>query len=223
MRTSLLRAAAAALVLGLARPVAAQEAKSIVSDLMAKGKSAFNDLKYKQADSLGRRVLSYSVLLTPQQKVEAMQLVVAASYPEDEAEQKADVAIDYIKQLITAGAKQGIPRDLSWAGLDSLFVWVQRAGSGAINATSAPAPVAPSAPPQQAEIRLGSPSPEAFLYINDKVVGPISTAQWWKIPGGENVKLSVRSVKCATPWDSTVNVAPGSQLTIGRRFAGGCI
>lgn len=213
----------ALVALAVSRPSGAQEAKSIVSDLMAKGKSAFNDLKYKQADSLGRRVLSYSVLLTAPQKIEAMQLVVAASYPEDEAEQKADVAIDYIKQLVTLGAKQGIPRDLSWAGLDSLFVWVQRAGTGAVNATSAPASVAPAAPPQQAEIRLGSPSPEAFLYINDKVVGPVSGAQWWKIPGGENVKLSIKSAKCATPWDSTVNVAPGSQHTIGRRFAGGCI
>jgi len=211
---------AAVLSFSLSRPSAAQEAKSIVSDLMVKGKSAFNDLKYKQADSLGRKVLSYSVLLSPQQRVEAMQLVVAASYPEEESEQKADVAIDYITQLLTLGAKQGIPRDLSWAGLDSLYAWVQRKQSGAAT-TAAPAPAAPVAG-QPAQVRLGSPTPDAFLYVNDKVIGTISTAQYWNIPGGEAVKLTIKSVKCTTPWDTTVTVASGTQLTIGRRLASGC-
>ena len=207
----------------LAQPLAAQEAKSIVTDLMTKGKSAFNDLKYKQADSLGRRVLSYSVLLTPLQKVEAIQLVVAASYPEEEAEQKADVAIDFIKQLLVLSPKQGgIPRDLSWPGLDSLYAWVQRAASGTTAAGVAPAPAAPVAATQPAQVRLGSPTPEAFLYVNDKIVGPISTATYWNIPGGEPVKLTIKSTRCATPWDSVVNVAPGTQSTIGRRLAGGC-
>ena len=223
MKPALRAALAAAFVLAFGQPVAAQEAKSIVTDLMAKGKSAFNDLKYKQADSLGRRVLSYAALLTPQQKVDAMQLVVAATYPEEDAEQHADIAIDFIKQLLSLGAKQGIPRDLSWPGLDSLYAWVQRSATGTNVQGAAPAPAAPAAAAQQpAQVRLGSPTPEAFLYVNDKIVGPISTAQYWNIPGGENVKLSVKSVKCTTPWDSVVNVAPGTQLTIGRRFAGGC-
>lgn len=214
-------AACAALLIAAALP--AQEARSIVTDLMAKGISAFNDLKYKQADSLGRRVLSYAMLLTPQQKIEAMHLVVASAYPEDEAEQKADVAIDFIKQLLTLGATHGIPRELSWPGLDSLFVWVQRASTGTVAQGAAPAPVAaPTAPPQSAEVRLGSPTPEAFLYVNGKIVGPITTAQWWKIPGGENVKLEIKSAKCGAPWDSTVNVAPGAQVTIGRRLPRGC-
>jgi len=204
----------------LAQSLGAQE-KSLVGDLITKGKAAFNDLKYKQADSLGRRVLSYSALLSAPQKVEAMQLVVAATYPEDEAEQHADVAIDFIKQLITLGAKQGIPRELSHPGLDSLFAWVQRAGAGGNATTAAPAPV-PAAPPAQAEVRLGTSTVEAFLYVNDRIVGPIAGAQFWKIPGGENVKLSIKSAKCATPWDSTVNVAPGTPVTIGRRFPGGC-
>lgn len=211
-------------LLAVGQGAPAQEARSVVSDLMTKGKSAFNDLKYKQADSLGRRVLTYSVLLTPQQKIEAMQLVAAASYPEDEAEQKADVAIDFIKQLRALGATQGIPRELSWPGLDSLFVWVQRASTGTVaQGAAAPAPVAaPPAPAQAAEIRLGSPTPEAFLYVNGKIVGPITTAQWWKIPGGENVKLEIKSAKCGAPWDTTVNVASGAQVTIGRRLPRGC-
>jgi hypothetical protein len=212
---------AASLLLGVARVVPAQAAKSIVTDLMTKGKGAFNDLKYKQADSLGRKVLSYSVLLTPAQKIEAMQLVVAAAYPEDEGEQKPDVAIDFIRQLLAAGAKQGIPRELSHARLDSLFVMVQRAVSGGTSPAAAVTPAGPvAAGPGQ--VRLGSPSPEAFLYVNDKVVGSISSITYWTVPGGENAKLSIRSVRCATPWDTTVNVASGTQSTIGRRSAGDC-
>jgi hypothetical protein len=213
---------AAGLSFALTDSLVAQEAKSIVADLMTKGVGAFNDFKYKQADSLGRRVLTYSVLLSKEQKVEAMQLVVAASYPEEAAEQKADVAIEYIKQLITLGAKTGIPRELSWPGLDSLFVWVQRASGGSPAAAAAAPLAAPVTASQPAQVRLGSNTPEAFLYINDKIVGPISTAQYWNVPSGENVKLSIRSAKCATPWDTTMNVASGTQLTIGRRFAGGC-
>jgi len=81
-----------------------------------------------------------------------------------------------------------------------------------------PAPVVP----QIGEVRLGSPSPEAFLYVNERVVGPISTAVYWKIPAGESVKLTIKSAKCATPWDTTVNIANGAQQTIGRRSPGGC-
>src|SRR5262245_39652222 len=95
------RAATTLAMVLLAHSLGAQEPKSLVADLMTKGKAAFNDLKYKQADSLGRRVLSYSALLSAPQKVDAMQLVVAASYPEDESEQHADTAIQYIKTLIS--------------------------------------------------------------------------------------------------------------------------
>ena len=39
-------------------------------------------------------------------------------------------AIDFIQQLLKVGANKGIPRELSWAGLDSLFIMVQRASTG---------------------------------------------------------------------------------------------
>jgi len=81
-----------------------------------------------------------------------------------------------------------------------------------------PAPLAP----QIGEVRLGSSLPDAFLYVNDRIVGPISTAVYWKIPAGESVKLTIKSAKCAAPWDTTVNIANGAQQTIGRRPSGGC-
>jgi serine/threonine protein kinase len=78
------------------------------------------------------------------------------------------------------------------------------------------------AAPQFGDVRLGSPTPEAFLYINGKVVSGISSAQMWKIPAGEPVKLEIKSVKCTTPWDTTITVAANTQTTIGRRFPAGC-
>jgi serine/threonine protein kinase len=88
------------------------------------------------------------------------------------------------------------------------------------------APVAVAPPPvvvpQFTEVKLGSPTPEAFLYINNSIVGPISTVSLVKIPAGQDVKLSIRSAKCTTPWDTTVNISPNIQHTIGRRSASGC-
>jgi len=81
-----------------------------------------------------------------------------------------------------------------------------------------PAPVVP----QIGEVRLGSPAPEAFLYVNDRIVGKISTVVYWKIPAGETIRISIRSAKCTTSWDTTVNIAASTQATIGRRSPGGC-
>jgi serine/threonine protein kinase len=81
-----------------------------------------------------------------------------------------------------------------------------------------PAPVVP----QTGQVRLGTNTPEAFLYINEKVVGSISTATLWTVPAGEPVRISIKSVKCTTPWDTTLTIAPNEQKTIGRRFPSGC-
>ncbi len=87
---------------------------------------------------------------------------------------------------------------------------------------AAPPPVAAPVVQQFGQVRLGSPTPEAFLYVNDRVVGPISSLAFHKIPAGEPVKLSIKSVKCTTPWDTTVTLVPDEQKTIGRRQATGC-
>ena len=81
-----------------------------------------------------------------------------------------------------------------------------------------PAPVVP----QFGEVRLGTPAPEAFLYINGRLDGAISTAVFHKIPAGEAVKLEIKSAKCTATWDTTVTVAANAQMTIGRRLTSGC-
>ena len=84
-----------------------------------------------------------------------------------------------------------------------------------------PTPVVPAAP-QFGEVRLGSTTPEAALYINGSIQGFITTPKYWKIPANEAVRLEIKSAKCTKPWDTTVTIAAGSQTTIGRRFADGC-
>jgi hypothetical protein len=74
----------------------------------------------------------------------------------------------------------------------------------------------------KAEIRIGAPSPNSFFYLDDRLVGPISALRSWTVPAGRPVTISIRSANCSTPWDSTVIVPPGGQLTIGRRSARGC-
>ena len=108
--------------------------------------------------------------------------------------------------------------------------------SGAASAVKepVPAPVQQSAPPppvvlppapvvpQFGEVKLGTTTPESFLYVNDRIVGQISKIEYWKIPAGEYIRLTIKAEKCTVPWDTTVIIANGVQQVIGRRFPTGC-
>lgn len=185
----------AALVLGGAPAAGAQG--SPVTDMMIKGRNALNDLKYKEADSLGRRVLALGSLLTRQQRVDAMQLIVAASYPEEQAEQHTDAAIELIKELVATGA-QGIPKEMSWPGLDSLYAFVSRAA-------------------QPAKIVLGSRISGSVLYVDGQPQGPIQGLRLVLVPPGKSVALSIRAEGCL-PWDSTVTTQAGDSIRVGFRL-----
>jgi len=78
------------------------------------------------------------------------------------------------------------------------------------------------AEPTFGEVRLGTPAPEAFLYLNGRMVGSISAAVYQKIPAGEPVKIEIKSAKCTATWDTTITIAANSQSTIGRRLTTGC-
>ena len=178
----------------LADPVQAQ---GPVMDMMVKGRNALNDLRYKEADSLGKRVLSLGSLLTKQQQVEAMQLVIAANFPEETSDQRQDVAIDYIRQLIQMGGVKTLPRDMSHPGLDSLFVLINRMS-------------------QPAKIVLGARIPGSVLYLDDQAQGPITGLRTVLVSPGKATKISVRAEGCA-PWDTTITAAASDSLRIGFR------
>jgi hypothetical protein len=187
----------AVLVVAVAAPLAAQtQAGSPVTDMMIKGRNAMNDLNYKQADSVARRVLALGSLLSRQQQVDALTLLTAANYPDEASEQKTDTTIGLIKVLVGLGAKE-IPRELSHPALDSLFSFVSRAA-------------------QPAKLVLGSRIPGAVLYVDDAPQGVIAGLRLVLVPPGKQVKLSIRSDNCA-PWDSTITTQAADSIRIGYR------
>lgn len=182
-----------------AAPLAAQtqQGGSPVTEMMTRGRNALNDLRYHEADSLGRRVLMLGSLLTKQQQIDALQLVAAASYPDEQPEQHTDTAISVIKQLVELGATQGIPRELSWPGLDSLFSFVARAA-------------------QPTKVLLGSRIPGSVLYVDGQPQGVVQGLRVVMVPPGRNVQLSIRIEGC-TSWDSTVVTQAADSIRIGFR------
>jgi hypothetical protein len=187
-----------AFVVALAAPLAAQTQQgSPVTDMMVRGRNALNDLKYREADSLARRVLALGTLLSRQQQVDALQLVAAASYPDEAVEQKTDSAIAIIRQLVGMGAVQGIPREMSHPALDSLFSFVARAA-------------------QPAKILLGTRTPGSVLYVDGEPQGIIAGLRTVLVPPGKSVQLSIRAENCVA-WDSTVVTQAADSLRIGFR------
>jgi hypothetical protein len=188
----------AAIMLAAAVPASAQtQAGSPVTDMLVRGRNALNDLNYKQADSTARRILALGTLLSRQQQVDALQLLVAALYPDEDGQQQQDTTIQLIKSLVALGADKGIPREMSHPKLDSLFIFVARAA-------------------QPAKLLLGSRIPGAVLYIDNNPQGMMSGLRTVLVPAGKPVQLSIRADNC-TPWDTTITTQSADSLRIGYR------
>src|SRR5258708_4923209 len=111
--------ASIALSLATAPALAQTQAGSPVRDILTKAKNALNDLKYKEADSLAARALSYGALLSKDEQLEATQVLVAALYPEDVGDQKLDSVHVAIKQMLALGVKLMPRRQVHGVGFDS--------------------------------------------------------------------------------------------------------
>jgi hypothetical protein len=182
----------------LAAPLGAQtQAGSPVTDMMIKGRNALNDLNYAQADSVARRVLALGSLLSRQQQTDALQLLVAAMYPDEPGAQKADTAIGVIKRLVEMGATR-MPAEISHPQLDSLFAFVARAA-------------------QPAKLILGSRTPGAVLYVDGNAQGNIAGLRLVLVPPGKPVQLSIRADNCVN-WDTTITTQASDSLRIGFRM-----
>lgn len=195
------RIAVLALTLAVTSPLAAQTQQSSgspVIDMMIRGRNALNDLNYRQADSAARRVLALGTLLSRQQQIDALQLLAAASYPDEAAEQKTDSAIAVIRVLVGLGADQGLPSEISHPALDSLFSFVARAA-------------------QPAKVILGSRTPGAVLYVDDQPQGVIAGIRLVLVPPGRQVQLSIKADNCV-PWDTTITTQAADSLRIGFRM-----
>ena len=186
-------------VLLVAAPLAAQtqQSGSPVTDMMIRGRNALNDLNYKQADSVARRILALGTLLSRQQQIDALQLLVAAMYPDEDGQQQQDTTIQLIKSLVALGADKGIPREMSHPKLDSLFIFVARAA-------------------QPAKLLLGSRTPGAVLYVDNNPQGVLTGLRNVLVPAGKQVQLSIRADGCA-PWDTLITTQSADSLRIGYR------
>ena len=169
---------------------------SPVADVLTRAKNALNDVNYKAADSLARVALAYGNLLSRDEQLQALQLRIAALYPEDAADQRLDSAMVLIRVMITAGTK-AMPRDITWAGLDSLIARAVRAS-------------------QPAKIVLGSRTNAAIVYVGAEPQGTIQGLRTVLVPPDLPVKLSIRADKCVT-WDTTITVRAADSVRIGYR------
>ena len=96
------------------------------------------------------------------------------------------------------------------------------ANASTTTATANATPTRPIAPAAvaggSATIRIASPTPNAALYINDKIDNVLNSTRTVTIPGGVPVRLSIRAIGCGS-WDTTIVVPPGSSAIIGRKQA----
>jgi hypothetical protein len=192
------RIALLAFLVAAAGPLSAQtQAGSPVTDMLIRGRNALNDLNYRQADSTARRILALGTLLSRQQQIDALQLLAASLFPDEEGQQQQDTTIQIIKTLVALGADRGIPTEMSHPKLDSLFIFVAKAA-------------------QPAKLLLGSRIPGAVLYIDNNPQGAMSGLRNVLVPAGKPVQLSIRADGCV-PWDTTITTQSADSLRIGYR------
>ena len=168
-----------------------------IEAMLLKGRNALDDLRYRDADSIATRVLQLGNVVTIPQQVAALQLATAAAFPEEATAQRPDTAIARIRRLVALRATAGIPRELSWSGLDSLFVLV-------VNST------------RPATLVLGARTPGAILFVDGEPQGPINGLQRVSVSSGRKVQLSIRAEGCVA-WDSTVMALAGDSVRVGIR------
>lgn len=185
-----------ALIAGWVGAPSTARAQDAVTSMLITGRNKLNDLDYGAADSIAKRVIALGSLLTPDQKIKAIQLSIAALYPDEDGKRHDDQAIAMIKDMVAAGTTT-IPKDLSWPGLDSLVAMVARA--------SVPG-----------KVLVGSRIPGSVLYLNGTVVGPITGLKVLPLQPGSPMSLSIRAVNCKS-WDTTMTVHAADSVRVGYR------
>jgi hypothetical protein len=149
----------------LVAPQVAMSQESLVTGLLTRAKNALNDLKYPQADSIARLIITLGDVVPRAQRIHALQIAAAARFPEDGAAQKPDSALSALKSIISMGHTDPIPFELGWVGLDSLYRQV--GGSGQAPAAASSAAATDGAGPSIAE---------TGAWLNDRVPQFVSIA-----------------------------------------------
>lgn len=98
-------------------------------ELLDRARSALNDLDYVRADNTARGVLTLG-LLSRAARVEALQIIAAANYPETPNDRREPAARSALTQLIQIDLSIGVSREFSSPALDSLYQSVLRTAFG---------------------------------------------------------------------------------------------
>lgn len=114
-----------AIALGAVRGLSAQQ-RSPIAELLRQASNALNDLRYGHADTIARGVLALGERVSREERIEALQIIVAALYPEERGAQRLEQARTYMKLLVRLDPETRLPRAISWPGLDSLLADTRR-------------------------------------------------------------------------------------------------
>ena len=105
---------------------ATAQQSSPIDDLLISARNALNDLEYQRADSIARSVLDLGGQLSYDQQLQAHQLLAAAAFPEEQAAQQPERAIEHIRTLLRLDPAAEISSEIAWPGLDSLLEATRR-------------------------------------------------------------------------------------------------
>lgn len=105
---------------------AQQQQRSPIGELLRQASNALNNLNYARADSIARGVLALGDRVSRDERIEALQVLVAALYPEERGAQRLAAAQTYMKQLVKLDPDTRLPRAISWPGLDTLLAQTRR-------------------------------------------------------------------------------------------------
>jgi hypothetical protein len=93
--------------------------RSPIQDLLATARTALNDLRYTDADSIARAVLELQELRRGD-RIQALQLLAGAAFPEQESAQNRTRAENALRRLVRIAPSATLPREVSWPGLEAL-------------------------------------------------------------------------------------------------------
>lgn len=94
--------------------------RSASRDILDRARAALNDVRYARADSIARDLLSLGGLQRAA-RVEALQIIAAANFPDSPSDRRDMAARSAITQLLQIDLAHNIPRELANPGLDSLY------------------------------------------------------------------------------------------------------
>ena len=95
-----------------------------VTRLVQSARTAFDDLEYTRAINICRLALQQPSI-TRAQRVEVLQVLAAAQFPNDPDAARPDSAAATLRTIIKLDLDATFPRGLTWRGLDSLSTFVR--------------------------------------------------------------------------------------------------